>query len=173
MIEAIISVFIASQSPQVCMSTLYGYRADDVYPSSGRVIGRDDHLGQEPTIWHQRHPREVRSVAHRSWRLGTFVVIVNPRNGARVVARITDRGPYPYTTDSGRTIKPGCVDLSYPIGVELGHRGKQRVKVWRVPRGSELELELTEKYGVCPPPNPDGEDWWQRKRAACVDRGRW
>lgn len=53
------------------------------------------------------------TIAHRRLPLGTVVEVRNPRNGRRVVARVTDRGPYV----GGR-----IADLSRGVATVLGTR---------------------------------------------------
>ena len=51
------------------------------------------------------------TVAHKKLPLGTRLTISNPKNGASVDVRVTDRGPY----IPGRNI-----DLSYGVARKLG-----------------------------------------------------
>jgi rare lipoprotein A len=50
------------------------------------------------------------TIAHKELPLGTKVELRNPRNGQRVVAVVTDRGPY---------IEGRDVDLSYGLAKKL------------------------------------------------------
>jgi len=53
--------------------------------------------------------------AHRSWRLGTTIVITNPDTGLWLIAEVKDRGPY----IGGRDI-----DLSWAAAEKLGYVDK-------------------------------------------------
>ena len=60
------------------------------------------------------------SAAHRTWPLGSIVRVTNLENGARVIVRVNDRGPFAH----GRII-----DVSRAAAQELGfeHDGEARV----------------------------------------------
>lgn len=177
------------------ISTCYGYRANDVYPGTERRIGRNDHLEGGRVIWYQKMPRTVKGIAHRYWPLGSWVVIINPRNNKKVLTRVIDRGPYMFKNPDGtltiETKHPknggyytGWIDITYPLCVDLVHAGKQRVKYVRVPRGSKWEKELNDKYGRCPYEKTlmtddflkwlkNRKKWWKRSRDRCLKRGYW
>jgi len=157
MIETLISAYIAAYTPSVCMTTTYGH------PKYERYAGGK-------TIWFQRHPRYDEGVASRNLRLGTWVIIQNPRNGRVKLSRITDRGPY-WKVYKGhgfidtKNRRPGrytgCLDISLPLGNKLGHTGLQRVRFWVVKKGSRLDRQLNTKYG-CNPKRPPR--WWKKRK---------
>lgn len=60
------------------------------------------------------------SVAHRSLPFGTIVRITNLANGAKALARVTDRGPF---------VKNRIIDFSFKTAKELGALGNPRVKI--------------------------------------------
>jgi len=185
MLEIMIAAWISSHSPASCTSTMYGYKRGDTFPSNGQKITWSDPTAGGNTIWHQRHPSKVLSVAHRSLPLGTWVVIKNPRTGDTVTARVTDRGPYAYRLrNSGKIItaikRPArdgyytaCLDISYPLGKKLKHSGRQMLQYYVISRGTELAAELDMEHGDCPPANSRAPRWWQRARNRCITRGRW
>jgi len=168
MIAKLVAALLASTPAQSCGSTLYGYRAADVYPSTGRVIGHGDSMAGGKTIWFQRSPRLDTGVAHRTLALGSWVIVENPKTGDREVLRVIDRGPWGKLAPDGKwfvdtTRKApgtyrGCLDLTYPAGVLLHHSGRQRVRYWPVPQRSALASELDAVHGKCPP-----RPGWRRK----------
>lgn len=168
----IIAMTIAATSPQSCHSTMYGHRADDVYPSNGKVIGYGDTTDGVKTIWFQRSPRLDVGVAHRTLPLGSWVILENPFTKDRDVFRVIDRGPYskringkPATDVANKHPEPysSCVDITYLAGVKLHHSGSQRIRMWPVPLDSPLAYMLNRYHG-CNPPNPPR--WW-RTPATC------
>ncbi|MGQ9819041.1 MAG: septal ring lytic transglycosylase RlpA family protein [Candidatus Kapaibacteriales bacterium] len=60
------------------------------------------------------------SVAHRFLPFGTIVRITNLENGAKVLARVTDRGPF---------VKNRIIDFSFKTAKELGALGNPKVKI--------------------------------------------
>ncbi|MFP3868465.1 MAG: septal ring lytic transglycosylase RlpA family protein [Desulfobacteraceae bacterium] len=62
------------------------------------------------------------TVAHRTLPLGTKLVLINPRNGKKVKARVSDRGPYIH----GRQL-----DVSYEVARQLHfvRRGVTRLEM--------------------------------------------
>lgn len=60
------------------------------------------------------------SVAHRFLPFGTIVRITNLANGSKVLARVTDRGPF---------VKKRIIDFSFKTAKELGALGNPKVKI--------------------------------------------
>lgn len=60
------------------------------------------------------------SVAHRFLPFGTIVRITNLANGAKALARVTDRGPF---------VKNRIIDFSFQTAKELGALGNPKVKI--------------------------------------------
>lgn len=179
-----IAILMASP-PDVCGSTMYGYSSQDINPVSKKAIGWNDGLYGGLTIWHQTHPRKVEGVAHRTLPLGSWVVVQNPVTKEAIPLRVIDRGPFGAIDSDGHWfIKSGanasrlgkfsgCLDITYPAGVKITHRGKQRVLFWRVPRGSQLEQDLNAANGPCPEFKKSAPLWWRLAHARCVRNGRW
>jgi peptidoglycan lytic transglycosylase len=84
----------------------------EVNPGSQEVTaswyGADYH--NKPTASGERFDMYKNTLAHKTLPLGTTVRLTNPKNGARAVAKINDRGPF----ISGRD-----VDLSYGLARKL------------------------------------------------------
>ncbi|MBI3671452.1 septal ring lytic transglycosylase RlpA family protein, partial [Candidatus Azambacteria bacterium] len=82
---------------------------DFIYQKGKASWYGDDFQGK---LMSNREPfdKEQNTVAHRRLPLGTEVCIINPANGKRVLAVVTDRGPY----KKGRII-----DLSENLAKEL------------------------------------------------------
>lgn len=77
------------------------------------------------------------TAAHRTWPMGTLVMVTNLRNGRSVVVRITDRGP---------AVLGRIIDLSKAAAERLGfiRRGLTPVKVSVIRKGrrpSEAKLQ--------------------------------
>jgi rare lipoprotein A len=68
------------------------------------------------------------TVAHRTIRLGSLVIVEDMDTGKQAVARVTDRGPY--------GIPGRVVDLSFGLARYFGieKKGTMKVRVWGVPR---------------------------------------
>jgi hypothetical protein len=135
-------------------------------------------------MFSQRHPREVYGVAHRTLPLGSWVWVRNPLTEMVSVLRVIDRGPYWAVGPTGGFIKggknreapgtfTGCLDITYPAGVDLMHRGRQRIQFWPIPQSSPLGKQLTATYGACPEYVANGQRWWKIARKRCSEIGRW
>jgi len=59
------------------------------------------------------YDQRARTVAHRAWPFGIWLVLRNPANGRMTVAKVTDRGPY---------IDKRGLDVSERIAEELGFK---------------------------------------------------
>lgn len=72
------------------------------------------------------------TVAHRTLPFGTTLCIKNPENGATVVAKVTDRGPYESIFRPGK--EPRDIDLSKGVADKLGvtEQGIAQVVVTRI-----------------------------------------
>ena len=193
MIETLLAAFIASHSPSTVKSTCYGFKANDVYPSTARRIGYDDPTSGGRVIWSQNFPRREIGIAHRHWPIGSWVIVTNPYTRKSFAVRVIDRGPYHWRypkgsaeyamhKNGGRTKtkwkkEPGWytsdVDFAYGACFMLWHSGRQRILIRRIPDKSKLARALYRKHGRCPPPNTGGARWWQRNRKQCLKQGRW
>lgn len=184
LLQTAVALLMLQNSPSSCGSTMYGYRASDINPVSMRPIGWNDNLYGGLTIWSQQHPRYTDGVAHRTLPLGSWIIVKNPLTGDWRPLRVIDRGPYGATKDGKWFSKvgaqasragrfSGCLDITYPAGFTINHRGRQRVEFWVVPRNSLAESELTAQYGACPDPKKTAPLWWRKAQARCVQRGRW
>lgn len=58
-----------------------------------------------------RYHRDSLVCAHRTYPLGTLLLVRNPRNGKKVVLKVTDRGPFSHSR---------VIDVSYAAARELG-----------------------------------------------------
>lgn len=94
-----------------------------------------------------RYHRDSMTCAHKSYPLGTLLRVKNPQNGAEIVVRVTDRGPY---------ARNRMIDLSYAAAKKLGilAKGVSLVEVEPYKRPlipyrmeeeiSQFELEFTD-----------------------------
>ncbi len=82
------------------------------YTGVASWYGSEGHGG--PTASGERFNMYAMTAAHRTLRLGTWVLVTNLNNGKQVVVRINDRGPYV----GGRII-----DMSYAAASALGFTG--------------------------------------------------
>jgi peptidoglycan lytic transglycosylase len=83
------------------------------------------------------------TAAHRTWPMGSMVMVTNMRNGRSVVVRITDRGP---------AILGRIIDLSKAAAEQLGfiRRGLTPVKVSIIRKGGDpekLSLQIRGQLG--------------------------
>lgn len=99
-------------------------RAADGYDERGEASWYGDEFDGRPTATGETFDMFGLSAAHRTLPLHTFVEVTNLENGARVIVRINDRGPFARTD---RRI----IDLSYGAAQRLGmvERGVTRVRV--------------------------------------------
>ena len=77
--------------------------------------------GRKTASGHPYH-RNAMTAAHRSLPLGTWVRVINGRNGSNVVVQITDRGPF-----AGNRV----IDLSHAAAADLDmlHKGTAPVRL--------------------------------------------
>ena len=114
------SSFLYAQSVQKGVASYYGKRATGRLTSSGERLHHDS-----LTCAHRTHP------------FGTWLKVVNPRNGQQVVVKVNDRGPF----GRGRII-----DLSWSAARQLGilRRGIANV-----------EITIYDPFTEGPPPPAD------------------
>ncbi|MBI5834301.1 MAG: septal ring lytic transglycosylase RlpA family protein [Armatimonadetes bacterium] len=84
----------------------------DSYTGSASWYGSEGHGG--PTASGERFNMYAMTAAHKTLKLGTWILVTNLRNGKQVVVRINDRGPYA----GGRIL-----DLSYAAASALDFVG--------------------------------------------------
>jgi len=115
---------------QVCLSTQFGH------------IG-DGYGGRTPTVLNNRPVSKTdMGIAHRTWKMGSWVRVKNLRTGKTALAQVIDRGPYGKTDAEGNWFnsrKPGnrdrvgkyrgCADLTPALAKAIGHNGKELVKI--------------------------------------------
>lgn len=141
MLELILALLLGS--PEVCNSTTFGTPGDKW-------------VGGKALLLKRRVNQTDIGVAHRTHKLGSYVVIRNERNGRYAVAPVIDRGPYGalaacHLVKDKKEAVPrkgkcwyvkkkrrwpgrwrGCLDLTPALGKQLGHDGWDRVSVWRL-----------------------------------------
>ena len=105
---AVVASMTVANAQQVGDATYYSNRLHGRYTSDG-----------------SRYHRDSLTCAHKTYPLGTYLKVRNPRNGQEVVVKVTDRGPYR---------KGAIVDLSYAAAKEIGMiaAGVARVEVERI-----------------------------------------
>lgn len=96
-----------------------------------------------------RYHRDSMTCAHRSYPMGTLLKVKNPQNGAEVIVRVADRGPFR---------RNRLIDLSYGAAKKLGILSKgvslvevEPYEVTKIPYRMEEEiplfdLEITDNY---------------------------
>lgn len=83
------------------------------YDVRGEASWYGDQFDGRPTATGERFDMNGLSAAHRTLPLHTFVEVTNLENGARVILRINDRGPFART-------ERRIIDLSYGAARRLG-----------------------------------------------------
>lgn len=112
----------------VCLSTQFGHLGDG-------------HGGRTPTVLTKQPvtDKDV-GIAHRTWPMGSVVLVENLRTGRAVFARVIDRGPYGKLSPDGRWFNArkkrkkkgkfrGCADLTPALAVLLLHNRKEQVRI--------------------------------------------
>lgn len=80
-----------------------------------------------------RYHRDSLTCAHKTLPLGTMLKVRNPKNGAEVVVKVTDRGPYR---------RGAIVDLSYAAAKKIGmlQSGVAKVEVEQYDKSNEIRI---------------------------------
>ena len=83
----------------------------------------------------QKYRASERTAAHRTYPFGTLLEVANPRNGAKTLVRVNDRGPH---------TKSRLLDLSYSAAKDLGlvSSGVAEVGIKVVSLGSGVLLDV-------------------------------
>jgi len=113
----------------VCNATIFGYAGDKWAGGNASYLKR-------PVASYDV------GVAHRTWKLGSTVLVKNPRTKLTALALVVDRGPYGATDDSGMWVLKrkredpgqwrGCVDLTPALAKSIKHNGYEKVYIRRV-----------------------------------------
>lgn len=112
----------------VCLATQFGHPGDG-------------HGGRTPTILTKKPvtPSDI-GIAHRTWPIGSVVLVANIRTNKSVLAVVIDRGPYGKLDAQGRWFNArkersregayrGCADLTPRLAKLIGHNRKERVRL--------------------------------------------
>ncbi len=111
-----------------CNATIFGYPGD-------KWAGGDALALKRPV-----NPTDM-GIAHRTWPLGTTVMVYNPRTKLFAVGTVIDRGPYGAMHKGKWVLKRkrrdpgkwrGCVDLTPALAKAVQHNGYEKVRVWRL-----------------------------------------
>ena len=142
MIGVLMAWAMSWSSPTTCDSTIFGYAGDG-------------YGGRTPTVLTGKPVTESDfGIAHRTWKMGTVIMIQNQRTKKTGVGVVLDRGPYGMVDpmgwfnsrrERGRAAKyilevgkrkayRGCADITPSLAERIGHNGRDRVKIWRAKR---------------------------------------
>lgn len=128
-IVLVIALFTTEvNAERVCNSTIFGYPGD-------KWAGGD--------ALHLKRPVNATDVgiAHRTWPMGSWVLVKHLKTGKMAVAQVIDRGPYGAIHEGEWVLKRkrsepgkwrGCADLTPNLAAILGHDGFDRVRIWRL-----------------------------------------
>jgi len=145
MIHLVLIVFSLSRPPDMrCQSTIFG-------------LGTKWDGGDALYLKRPINSSDI-GIAHRTWPLGSWVLVENERTKRTAIARVIDRGPYGATHDGSWFVpskekrnprrlrerrlqgkRPldrgrfrGCADLTPRLAKILGHDGRDPVSLWRM-----------------------------------------
>lgn len=112
----------------VCLATQFGHPGDG-------------HGGRTPTVL-TGNPVTANDIgiAHRTWPVGSVVLVTNLRTKKSMLAVVIDRGPYGKLDADGNWFNArkerdregvyrGCADLTPMLAKLIGHNQKERVKL--------------------------------------------
>lgn len=108
-----------------CIDSIVAQSVGNATYYSNRLHGRRTSDG---SLYH----RDSLTCAHKTLPLGSLLKVRNPKNGAEVVVKVTDRGPYR---------RGAIVDLSYAAAKKIGilQSGVARVEVERY-SGEDIKI---------------------------------
>lgn len=125
----------------VCLSTQFGHPGDG-------------HGGRSPTVLTGKPVTDKDiGIAHRTWPVGSVVLVTNLRTKQSMLAVVIDRGPWGKIDSKGKWFNPrerikvkgkkrgpfkdlhrkgvyrGCADLTPRLAKLIGHNRKERVRL--------------------------------------------
>jgi hypothetical protein len=123
-----VAVALIFGSPEVCVSTIFGYPGDQWAGGNALLLKR-------PV-----NSRDL-GIAHRTLPLGSEVLVYSQRTHRVSWAVVIDRGPYGAMYDGRWRLKKrrsdpgvwrGCADLTPRVARRLGHDGWDRIAVYQL-----------------------------------------
>lgn len=111
-----------------CIASVFGYEDDA-------------HKGGEAICVHRNLREDEIGIASRDLKCGTKVVLINPRTGRKVVAKVVDHGPYGAKLGRRWVVKRklsdpgewrGCLDITQRTQQVLRHNGFEELTYYSV-----------------------------------------
>ena len=100
--------------------------------------------GHHTTDGSRYHPDSL-TCAHKSYPLGTYLLVKNPKNNQQVIVKVTDRGPF---------TKRMMIDLSYSAAktLDIIREGIAMVEISKFDFLPAINLPLPEALSLIPAP---------------------